>query len=111
RMPALRAGLLLGLLAATQFLISAETFAMTVLFAVLGSALALCYRHGRARLGHALKTAAWAAGTCALIVAYPLPALFAGPQPILGPPHPLARLYFWHGDLLGAVLPRPLIPL
>src|SRR5215472_3678148 len=109
RMPVLRAGLLLGLLAAAQFLISAETFAMTVLFAVLGSALALCYRQGRARLGHALKTAAWAAGTCAILVAYPLQALFAGPQHIVGPPHPLAQLYSLHGDLLGAVQPSPLV--
>src|SRR5262249_53109358 len=41
--------------------------------------------------------------------AYPLQALFAGPQHIVGPPHPLAQLYFWHGDLLGALLPSPLI--
>src|SRR5262245_9373521 len=111
RMPALRAGLLLGLLAAAQFLISAETFAMTVLFAVLGSALALCYRQGRARLGHALKAAVWAAGTCALIVAYPLQALFAGPEHIVGPPHPLTQLYSLHGTLLGAVQPSPLVRL
>src|SRR5215468_3733942 len=109
RMPAWGAGVLLGLLGGAQFLISAETFAMTVLFAVLGSALALCYRHGRARPGHAVKAAAWAAGTCAIIVAYPLQALFAGPQRIVGPPHPLAQLYFWHGDLLGALLPSPLV--
>src|SRR5262249_27530027 len=109
RMPAWGAGVLLGLLGGAQFLISAETFAMTVLFAVLGSALALCYRQGRARLSHALKTAAWAAGTCAILVAYPLQALFAGPQHIVGPPHPLAQLYFWHGDLLAALLPSPLV--
>src|SRR5215470_8513939 len=109
RMPAWGAGVLLGLLGGAQFLISAETFAMTVLFAVLGSALALCYRQGRARLGHALKTAAWAAGTCAILVAYPLQALLAGPQRIVGPPHPLAQLYSLHGDLLGAVQPSPLI--
>src|SRR5262249_38714702 len=109
RMPAWGAGVLLGLLGGAQFLISAETFAMTVLFAVLGSVLALCYRRGRARLAHALKTAAWALGTCAIIVAYPLQALLAGPQRIVGPPHPLAQLYSLHGDLLGAVQPSPLI--
>src|SRR5215813_4337659 len=109
RMPAWGAGVLLGLLGGAQFLISAETFAMTVLFAVFGSALALCYRQGRARLGYALKTAAWALGTCAIIVAYPLQALLAGPQRIVGPPHPLAQLYSLHGDLLGAVQPSPLI--
>src|SRR5262249_11680848 len=26
-----------------------------------------------------------------------------------GPPHALSQIYFWHGDLLGAVLPSPLI--
>src|SRR5215471_1806660 len=109
RMPAWGAGVLLGLLGGAQFLIAAETFAMTVLFAVLGSALALCYRQGRARLGHALKTAAWVAGTCAIVIAYPLQVLLAGPQHLVGPPHPLAQLYALHGDLLGAVQPSPLV--
>ena len=109
RMPAWGAGVLLGLLGGAQFLIAAETFAMTVLFAVLGSVLALCYRHGRACAGHAVKAAAWALGTCAIIVAYPLLAILAGPQHIVGPPHPLKQLYSWHGDLLGAVLPSPLM--
>src|SRR5262249_57003673 len=62
RMPAWGAGVLLGLLGGAQFLISAETFAMTVLFAALGSVLALCYRHGPARLRPALQTAAPAPG-------------------------------------------------
>ena len=109
RMPAWRAGLFLGLLGGAQFLIAAETFAMTVLFAVLGSALALCYRQGRARLRHALQAAAWAAGTCAILIAYPVYILLAGPQHIVGPAHPLRELYSWHGDLLGALLPGPLI--
>src|SRR5262249_44763807 len=51
----------------------------------------------------------WAAGTCALIVAYPLQAILVGPQHIVGPPHPLAQLYSLYGDLLGAVQPSPLI--
>ena len=109
RMPAWGAGVLLGLLAAAQFLIAAEALAMTALFAVLGSVLALCYRHGRARAGHAVRAAAWALGTCAIVVAYPLQALLAGPQRIVGPPHALSQIYFWHGDLLGAVLPSPLV--
>lgn len=109
RMRARRAGLLLGLLAAAQFLISSETFAMMALFAALASALALCYRHGRERIGHLLRTAAWALGACAVVLAYPLEVFFAGPQHITGPPHSLAELYTWHGDLLGALLPGPLI--
>jgi hypothetical protein len=109
RRPAWRAGLLLGLLAAAQFLIATETFATMALFAVLGSALGLCYRHGRARLGHVLKAAAWSLGTCAIVVAYPLRGFLAGPQHIVGPPHALSELYSWHGDLLGALLPSPLM--
>src|SRR5215813_5838525 len=109
RMPAWRAGVLLGLLGGAQFLIAAETFAITVLFALLGSVLALCYRHGRTRAGHAVKAAAWAAGTCVIIVAYPLRAILTGPRHIVGAPHPLEQLYSWHGDLLGAVLPSPLM--
>jgi hypothetical protein len=109
RMPTWGAGAALGLLGGAQFLIAAETFAMTVLFAVLGSGLALCYRHGRARAGHAVKAAAWALGTCAIIIAFPLHAILAGPEHITGPPHPLKQLYSWHGDLLGALLPSQLI--
>lgn len=109
RMPAWRAGLFLGLLCAAQFLIATETFATMALFLMLASVLALCYRHGRARLGHALKAAAWAVGTCTVVVAYPLYVFLAGPRRIVGPPHALWQLYFWHADLLGALLPSPLM--
>jgi len=109
RMPAWGAGVALGLLGGAQFLIAAEMFAITALFAVLGSALALCYRQGRARLRHALKAAAWAAGTCAIVIAYPLQVLLAGPQHLVGPAHPLKDIYAWHGDLLGALLPTQLM--
>ncbi len=109
RMPARRAGLLLGVLFAAQFLIAAETFTMTALFAVLGTALALCYRRVRTRAGHLLKTAAWAAGACAVLIAYPVYFFFSGPQHIVGSPHPLQELHSWHGDLLGALLPTSLM--
>src|SRR5262249_56874968 len=36
-------------------------------------------------------------------------ALSPGPPHTLGPPLPLAQLYFWHGALLGALLPTPLV--
>jgi hypothetical protein len=109
RMSPRRAGLLLGLLAAAQFLIAAETFVMMLLFAALGSVLALCYRRGRDRLGHLAGTAAWALGTCAVIVAYPVYFFFAGTRHIVGSPHPQAEIYRWHGDALGALLPAPLM--
>src|SRR6516225_9698608 len=64
RRPAWRA----GLLCAAQFFIAAETFTMMVLFLVLASVLGLCYRNDRARAAHAVKAAAWALGTCAILV-------------------------------------------
>jgi hypothetical protein len=109
RLPAWRAGLSLGLLGAAQFLIAAETFAMMGLFLAIASGLGLCYRHGRARPGHTGKAAAWALGTCAIVIAYPLHVFLAGPQHIVGPPHALSELYSWRGDLLGALVPDPLI--
>jgi hypothetical protein len=109
RLPARWAGLLLGLLAAAQFLIAAETFAMMALFAVLGSALALCYRRSRRQPGHLFRTAGWTVLACGIALAYPLHAFFSGPQHITGPPHALSELYTWHGDLLGALLPSPLM--
>jgi hypothetical protein len=109
RMPARRAGLLLGVLFAAQFLIASETFVMMAFFTGIGTLLALCYRRAREQIGHVLKAGAWAVGACAVAVAYPVYIFFAGPQHIVGPPHSAAELYTWHGDVLGALLPTPLM--
>ena len=109
RWRAWRAGLVLGVLFGAQFLIASETFAMMVLFAVTGTALALCYPAVRARIGHLVRVGAWAAGTCAVIIAYPVYFFFAGPQHVVGSPHPIHELRLWHGDLLGAFLPTSLM--
>ena len=109
RWRAWRAGLVLGVLFGAQFLIASETFAMLVLFAVTGTALALCYPAVRARIGHLVRVGAWAAGTCAVIIAYPVYFFFAGPAHVVGSPHPIHELRLWHGDLLGAFLPTSLM--
>lgn len=106
-----RAGIGLGLLFAAQFLIASEVTGMMALFVVLAAAGALLYRQARnaAFVRHVAATAAWAGGVCAVIVAYPLWMFFAGPDRIVGPPHPLPGLYRSHGDLLGALVPTPLM--
>jgi hypothetical protein len=109
QMSARQAGLLMGVLYGAQLLIASETFAMMALFSVTGVALALCYRDARARVGHLLKTAAWAAGVCAVVIAYPVYFFFSGPRQVLGSPHPEQELSRWHGDLLGALLPTSLM--
>ncbi len=109
RWPAWRAGLVLGVLFGAQFLIASETFLMMVLFAAAGVALALCYRAARARIGHLVRVVAWAAGACAVIIAYPVYFFFAGAQHVVGSPHPPRQLHGWHGDLLGAFLPTSLM--
>jgi hypothetical protein len=103
------AGLVLGVLFGAQFLIASETFAMMALFAVTGTALALCYPAVRARIGHLVRVGAWAAGACAVIIAYPVYFFFAGPAHVVGSPHPIHELRLWHGDLLGAFLPTSLM--
>ena len=108
RMPARRAGLWLGLLFAAQFLIASETFVVMALMSAIGVAVAMCYPSARQRTGALTRTAGWAAGACAAVIAYPAYMFIAGPRHIVGPPHPLGVLYAWHGDLLGALVPGPL---
>ena len=109
RWPARRAGLVLGLLFAAQFLIAAETFTLMALFAVLGAAVAMRYRQARDGLAHLGRVAAWAGAVCAAVIAYPACVFLAGPQHIVGSPHPLGYLYSWHSDLLGPLFPTPLM--
>lgn len=104
-----RAGLLLGVLAAAQFFVSPEVLLMTGVVAAIGIALALAGRQQRrvtamARLG---RTTAWALLPFGAAAAYPLWFFFAGPQHVIGSPHPLSDLSAFHGDLLGALIPAP----
>jgi len=98
------AGVLLGLLAAAQFLVSPEVLVDCIVLAVAGVALlALADRTGAAaRFGHTARGVAWAVVAFAPLVAWQLVSYFAGPDRYTGSS--------WHGtpyaeDLLGSVIP------
>jgi hypothetical protein len=104
RHSARRWGIGLGLLAAAQFLISAEILIDSAVIGVIGI-LILVLAHPSlvgGRLKHALIGGVWALAGAAPFVAYPLDVYFRGPQRFSGSP--------WHGstfpmDLLGTVVP------
>lgn len=102
-----RDGILLGALLAVQYYISPEVLAMTAVMAVCGVVLlALArLRTVRARLPHIARSVVLAAAVCALALGYPVWMSLAGPQHVVGPPHPIAELDVYSGDLFGPVLP------
>lgn len=81
-----RTGILLGLAAAAQLLVSEEILATSALVAALGMAVLAATHPGSvaARGGPALRGLAVAAGVAAPLVAWPLAVQFAGPQRIHG---------------------------
>jgi hypothetical protein len=100
-------GILLGLVAAAQYLISSEVLGMAAVMAVIGVMfLAATHpRQVRPRLAHAAAAIGIAGVTSFLLLAYPLWLLFAGPEHVVGPPQPLITLSFFPGDLLGPLVP------
>ena len=106
RSPA-RSGVLLGLVAAAQFLISAEVLLTSAIMAVIGLAyLALRYRAAVAeRVGVLVRGAGAATGVFLAIAAYPVWMLLAGPYRPIGPVHTLSGLTRYHGDLLSPLYP------
>jgi hypothetical protein len=102
-----RSGLLLGLVAALQFLISAEVLLTSAIMAVVGLAyLALRYRAQVAeRLGALARGVAAALGVFLVIAGYPIYMLLAGPDRPIGPVHTLSGLTRYHGDLLSPLYP------
>ena len=107
RWTARRAGTVLGLLCVVQYLISPEILVITLL-----SVLALVVMVAVARRAqvaavarHVLVAVGWAAGVVAVVLAYPAWMTVAGPQHLLGPPHTLAGLSGFVGDLLGPITP------
>ena len=104
RAGARRWGVLLGLLAAAQFLISPEILIDCIVLGVVGVVLlALTNLAAVAhRIRHAVVGAVWAAVVFLPIVAWQLVSYFTGPDRYAGPS--------WHGnpfaeDLLGSVIP------
>ncbi len=102
-----RSGLLLGLVAALQFLISAEILLTSAIMAAIGLAyLALRYRAAVGeRIGTLLRGAAAAVAVFLVIAGYGIWMLLAGPDRPVGPVHTLSGLTRYHGDLLSPLYP------
>ena len=103
-------GALVGLLLGLEMLISAELVAVFLIFAVIGL-VPLAIRHHdlvRSRLPLLVRGLGAAAAVGLLIGGYVPWMLLAGPQRPVGPPHSVADLDSYHGDLLSLILPsRP----
>jgi hypothetical protein len=102
-----RDGVLLGVLLVAQYLISPEVLAMTAVMAACGVVLLAVARPRsvRSHVPHAAVALAWCAGVCAVALAYPIWLSVAGPDHVVGAPHPISLLDVYSGDLLGPVLP------
>lgn len=106
----LRTGLLLGVVCAAQFLISAEVLAITAVLVGIGLVV-VAIRHPVAAIDRwrELLIGGGAAGVVFLAIAgYPLWYFAAGPGHIVGPPHPVANLKAYHSDPALLVQPSPL---
>jgi hypothetical protein len=103
----LRSGLLIGLVAALQYLISPEILLTTTIMAVAGLAW-LALRHPRAvpdRAGALVRGLAAALPVFLLIAGYAVWLLIAGPNRPAGPVHILSGLARYHADLLSPLFP------
>jgi hypothetical protein len=102
-----RSGLLLGLVAGLQYLISPEILLTTTIMAVAGLAW-LALRHPRAageRAGALARGVIIALPVFVLIAGYAMWLLVAGPDRPIGPVHILSGLARYHADLLSPLLP------
>ncbi|HLX87635.1 MAG TPA: hypothetical protein VKR22_04110 [Acidimicrobiales bacterium] len=104
-----RRGVLLGVLVTLQFLISAEILLSTAVMVVAGLCVLgwIARRDIVRRVQPAIRPMAWAAGVAAVLTAYPLWALLAGPAHIVGPTQAAPQVY--RADFLGPVIPSPLV--
>jgi hypothetical protein len=103
----LRSGLLLGLVAGAQFLISAEILLTSAIMVAVGLIyLALRYRAAvRERIGVLLRGAGAAIPVFVVIAGYPIYMLLDGPDRPVGALHTLSGLSTYHGDLLSPLYP------
>jgi hypothetical protein len=102
-----RSGLLLGLVAALQYLISPEILLTSTIMAVAGLAW-LALRYPRAvpeRAGALARGLAAALPVFLLIAGYAIWLLIAGPNRPTGPVHLLSGLARYHADLLSPLFP------
>jgi hypothetical protein len=107
RRPPVRSGLLIGLVAGLQYLISPEILLDTALFAAIGLIfLAVWHRAAvRPRLGVLARGVPAILLVFLLIAGYAIWVFLAGPYRPAGPLHALSDLARYHGDLLGTLLP------
>ncbi|HEY2304699.1 MAG TPA: hypothetical protein VGI05_02340 [Streptosporangiaceae bacterium] len=102
-----RSGLLLGLVAALQYLISPEILLTSTIMAVVGLAW-LALRYPRAvpeRAGALARGLAAALPVFLVIAGYAIWLLIAGPNRPAGPVHILSGLARYHADLLSPLFP------
>ena len=101
-----RAGIVLGLLVAAQFLISTEIAAMTVVMVLVGLVIVWFPRRVDvlATLRRSGNGVAAALLTGAILLAYPLYVMFRGPYRFVGSPNPGGEA----ADLLNPLLPTSL---
>ena len=97
-------GTALALLCVAQFLISAEILVSTVIVGAIGLFMAAAVNRGgvRDRWKSAAQTIGIAAGITALLLAYPLWLLTAGPARISGP---VQETSLYRGNLLAPLIP------
>src|SRR5579859_49069 len=102
-----RSGLLIGLVAALQYLISPEILLTSAIMAIVGlAALALRYRSVvTEKAGALLPGLAAAVPVFLLIAGYPVWLLIAGPNRPQGAFHRLHGLSRYHADLLSPLIP------
>ena len=98
-------GILLGLLCAVQFLIHAEGLADCVLIGTVGVLASAIWRRREVMdcARRILSALGWAAACFALICAYPIWALLAGPQHLTGPVAPIWFIAQDHVNLLNPI--------
>jgi hypothetical protein len=105
-----RNGILLGVVVAAQVMISPEVLVISLL-AAFGTFVVLAVRHpvaARERIGDLLRGFGSAAGSFAVLAAYPIWIYFRGPYHVTGPPHPLADLEAYHSYPASLIYPTPL---
>lgn len=97
-------GLTLALLCAAQFLISAEVLASTIIVGAVGLAAAAAVDNdaARDRWRFAASVIGVAAAVTAVLLAYPLWLLLAGPDRVSGP---VQETYLYRGNLLAPLIP------
>jgi hypothetical protein len=102
-----KVGVLIGVLAAAQFLISSETLAIAAIVTV-AALVVLCVRHpiaARQALPTILRGSGAAAATFAVLAGYAMYYYVLGPQHVSGPQHPKLTYVLFHDDLYGTIVP------